>query len=177
MVYHGISLMNQWRCLNSPTTGGLSKPDFPFSRKDGPQIISKVARCGMVWRIEKTISRPPFHGKIYHKKNSRCTEGMLLLSANLELQAQAFANAFTNAPHIIYVLRTQICLYMCMHFSIVSIYKLSGPWGTCLKSDCCMFHICSHHKQSNLTFVHPAIKRNRISSIYGGLKKLGKSMN
>ena len=68
MVYHGKSLMNQWRCLNSPTTGGLSKPDFPFSRKDGPQIISKVARCGMVWRIEKTISRPPFHGKIYHKK-------------------------------------------------------------------------------------------------------------
>jgi hypothetical protein len=128
-----------------------------------------VARCGMEahWKDNQPAAIP---WENLSQKNSRCNEGMLLLSANLELQAQAFANAFTNAPHIIYVLRTQICLYMCMHFSIMSIYKLSGPWGTCLKSDCCMFHICSHHRQSNLTFVHPAIKRNRISSIYGGLK-------
>lgn len=226
MVYHGISLINQWRCLNSPTTGELScgfslqflerwplslaqnmfptkgrfkLVDRPIKKNKSsanpgnfqfhaPQILvqaewsaasfrlSKVARCGMEahWKDNQPAAIP---WENLSQKNSRCNEGMLLLSANLELQAQAFANAFTNAPHIIYVLRTQICLYMCMHFSIMSIYKLSGPWGTCLKSDCCMFHICSHHRQSNLTFVHPAIKRNRISSIYGGLKKLGKSTN
>ena len=174
MVYHLWINGDVWILLQLV---GFPNRIFPFLGKMAHKSSAKWLDVEWSGALKKQSAGRHSMGKSITKKNSRCTEGMLLLSANLELQAQAFANAFTNAPHIIYVLRTQICLYMCMHFSIVSIYKLSGPWGTCLKSDCCMFHICSHHKQSNLTFVHPAIKRNRISSIYGGLKKLGKSMN